>query len=232
MRHRTVEFDYLWLKDVNFEPCRGCHACIRFGENKCPLRDDRAEIETRLLAADGVIFVTPVYAMQVSYLMKTFLDRFAYIWHRPRFFGKFAMGIASGGGQFKETLGYLKQNARVWGFTWVNQLGAPHPDALQPKMRANLERDIEKAARRFYSAVSAQQIPNPGWGDLIWFRMWRVNAIACKEFTPADFKHWTEKGWFQQEYYTTVKMNWAKRLFARGMEKLLRLFMRQVYVGY
>lgn len=227
-----VAFDYLWLKDVNFGKCCGCHACIRFGEQKCPLKDDLASIEARMLEADGVIFATPVYALQVSYYMKILFDRFCYMWHRPRMFGKFAMGIASGGGQFKETLGYIKQNTSRWGFTYVSQIGAPHPDALKPKMRANLARNIEKATRAFYAAVRDQRVPRPPLGELIWFRIWRLNAIAAKEFTPADFKHWTEKGWFQQEYYTVAPVNAVNRVLARGMEKIIQLFMRGVYEGY
>jgi multimeric flavodoxin WrbA len=227
-----VEFDYLWLKEANLGQCSGCHACIRFGEEKCPLKDDRAAIEARMLAADGLILATPVYAMQVSYLMKTFIDHFSYLWHRPRFFGKFAMGLASGGGQFKETLGYLKLNAQSWGFTWVTGLGAPHADALVPKARQNYERSVEKTARRFYQAVERKRIPAPGLYDLIRFRVWRVNATACKEFIPADFKHWTEKGWFERDYYSGVKVGPVKRGASRLMEGVIRSFLRSVYVGY
>ena len=51
----AVEFSYLFLKDANLKPCTGCYTCMAKGEDKCPLKDDRAAIEQRLLAADGVI---------------------------------------------------------------------------------------------------------------------------------------------------------------------------------
>jgi len=35
-----VEFEYLMLSDVRLEPCRGCHACFEWGEERCPVRDD------------------------------------------------------------------------------------------------------------------------------------------------------------------------------------------------
>jgi multimeric flavodoxin WrbA len=30
----AVEFEYLWLKDANLQPCRGCLACFAQGEER------------------------------------------------------------------------------------------------------------------------------------------------------------------------------------------------------
>lgn len=227
-----VEFEYLWLKDIHFKQCTGCHACIRLGESRCPLRDETSEIEARMHAADGLILATPVYSQQVSYLMKIFIDRFAYLWHRPRFFGKFVMAVVAGGGQFKETLNYIEQCTTAWGFTCAVKLGIAHPDALVPKMRANLERDIEKASRRFYQVVSSARTPAPSPFRLIWFRMWRTNARATRDAIPADFHYWSEKGWFDQDYYTIQRLGWLPRVFSAAMENMLGFVMRRVYKGY
>lgn len=228
----SVEFDYLWLKDANLGQCRGCHACIKLGESKCPLKNDRPAIEARMLAADGVILATPVYSSHVSYLLKAFIDQCTYLWHRPRFFGKFAMGVASGGGMFTETLGYLKTNATNWGFTYASEVGVPHFEALVPTMRAKTERNIEQAARRFYHAITTGKAAAPTLSDLIRFRMWRVNAIVCQSDNPTDFKYWTDNGWFERDYYDRARVNLPMRLIAQGMEKIIRTFLRSVYIGY
>lgn len=231
-----VSFDYLWLRDANLPPCRGCHACVRFGEQKCPLRDDTASIEARMLAADGIILATPVYCQQVSYLMKTFLDRYAYWWHRPRFFGKVFLPVASGGGQFKSTLSYLAECVSAWGGTALPGLGAAHIDSLVPKARARLEKQIGQSAARFFQTVQGQMngapLPAPSLYRLIWFRMWRINARANKAFIPADYRYWTEQGWFEREYYTKQPLNFFQRTVGRVMEPLLRNMLRGVYEGY
>lgn len=227
-----VTFDMLWLKDANYSPCRGCHACIKLGEQKCPLKDDMASVEARMMAADGMILITPVYSNQVSYLMKTFIDRYSYMWHRPRLFGKFVMGIAVGGGQFGSTLGYLKECTGAWGCTWVTGLGVAHPGALTPKYRANLDKDMQKAAGKFFSALQAGRAPAASLNRLIWFRMWRINAQACQEDNPTDFRYWTDKGWFGQDYYTGERIQPVKRLVAMAIEPLILSVMRRVYVGY
>lgn len=228
----AVEFDYLWLKDVNFGQCRGCHACIKLGEQRCPLKDDMLAVEARVLAADGLILATPVYSQQVSFLMKIFIDRYSYWWHRPRLFGKFVMGVAAGGGQFNSPMNYLKECALAWGATWVAGQGVAHPDALQPKPLAKLEKSLQANAQRFFTTIQKGEVPAPSLTRLIWFRMWRINARACKADNPTDFQYWTDQGWFQQEYYTTSRPPALKLLLAQAIEPLLVRVMRSLYVGY
>ena len=227
-----VEFEYLWLKDAKLLPCRGCHACIKLGEQKCPLKDDTLDIQARMQAADGLILATPVYSQQVSYLMKLFIDRYSYLWHRPRLFGKFVLGVAAGGGQFASTLKYIKACSEAWGCTYVTGLGVAHPDALVPKMRAKLEQDLQKTARHFFDAVQAGTVPAPSLGKLLWFRMWRINARACRGENPTDFGYWQEKGWFEQGYYTGARIHPIHRLLASVIEPLILRMMRGIYMGY
>ncbi|MCK7489884.1 MAG: hypothetical protein MZU79_06380 [Anaerotruncus sp.] len=40
------------------------------------------------MASDGVVFASPNLSFQVSGMMKVFLDRLGFVFHRPRFFGK------------------------------------------------------------------------------------------------------------------------------------------------
>lgn len=227
-----VDFQYLFLKDIKLGNCMGCHNCILRGEDKCPLKDDRDKVRDEIFTADGVIFVSPVYAQNVTALMKNFIDHFAYLWHRPCFFQKKAMAIATGGGQFKETLGALKQNSKAWGFEFVQKLGVPHLDALTPEFREKVDKKIGKAAKVFYEAVLKQQVSSPKLGDLIWFRMWRLNAVACKESNPTDYRHWTEKGWIAGKYYCETRINPFTNMISSFIGQLIQIFMRKIYKGY
>lgn len=81
-----VEFSYIFLKVADLKLCQSCFVCIGRGEQLCPLKDDKNSIEAEILSADGVILSTPGYAMNVSAMMKNFIDRFAHSLHRPKFF--------------------------------------------------------------------------------------------------------------------------------------------------
>lgn len=104
-----------------------------------------------MMEADGVIFATPVYGFQVSWLMKLFIDRHGYIFHRPRFFQKKALLLATAGfAGTGDILRYLNLVARLWGCEVVARAGirshatfAPLP----PYAENDNEKKSEKAAQ-------------------------------------------------------------------------------------
>ena len=62
-----------------------------------------------MMDADGIIVASPVYAMNVTALLKNFLDHTAYFYHRPEFFTKKALVVVStaGAGQ-KDVAKYIE----------------------------------------------------------------------------------------------------------------------------
>jgi multimeric flavodoxin WrbA len=129
MRQRSdMEFEYLMLAEANLSPCRGCFVCFLKGEGFCPIDDDASVIGEKLENADGVIFASPVFGMNVTGLMKTFIDRFSYVFHRPRFFSKKALLLSTTGalGQ-KDVLKYLGMVVGIWGFEVAASVGLITP---------------------------------------------------------------------------------------------------------
>ena len=83
-----IEYEIVSLSDYRLEVCKGCKLCFEKGEEFCPLKDDRDILFNKMNNSDGIIFASPNYSFNVSGLMKIFLDRLGFIFHRPRFFGK------------------------------------------------------------------------------------------------------------------------------------------------
>ncbi len=71
--------------------------CFDKGEEYCSSKDDRDLLMEKMNNSDGVIFATPNYSFQVTALMKNFLDRIAFVLHRPQFFGKAFTAIVTQG---------------------------------------------------------------------------------------------------------------------------------------
>jgi len=103
------------------EMCRGCFACFSKGKEFCPLKDDKPEIERKLLESDGVIQISPGYAWNVSGLMKNFIDRFAYTLHRHIFFDQSLMLFADGGSGLKSD--EITQHKPRWCKTFIKTHG-------------------------------------------------------------------------------------------------------------
>ena len=69
--HEVYRFDCAF-KQV--EPCRACNRCGMDG--LCVIKDDFNELRPHLIAADMVVFATPMYYFGISAQMKRVIDRF------------------------------------------------------------------------------------------------------------------------------------------------------------
>jgi multimeric flavodoxin WrbA len=226
-----VEFEYLMLKDANLAQCLGCFVCFDRGEEHCPNKDDASEIEEKMQKADGVIFATPVYGMNVSGLFKTFVDRLAYIFHRPRFFDKKALLVSTTGALgLKDVLDYLDLVAGVWGFEVVERVGLitpPLPQAAE-KVR-DREEKIDSAARAFYEAVLRKTRRSPSFNDIMIFRGQRATFGELKEQFPVDYAYWKERGWLDRgrKYFVDVPVNPLYNAIGRVAEWMIRRQVRR-----
>ncbi len=63
----------IFLKDKNINYCTGCSVC--YDTKKCVQNDDVAEILEKMVNADVIVLVTPVYFYTMSAQIKTLIDR-------------------------------------------------------------------------------------------------------------------------------------------------------------
>lgn len=69
--HSITETD---TAHAHISPCTGCKACGFCGQ-PCSIQDDMQEIKEKILAADMLVFVTPLYYFGMSAQLKICLDR-------------------------------------------------------------------------------------------------------------------------------------------------------------
>ena len=209
----AVDWEYVMLGDVGLEQCRGCYTCFDRGEEYCPIKDDSALLEEKMHAADGVIFATPVYGFQVSGLMKVFIDRHSYIFHRPRFFRQKALLLTTVGVMGdKDVLDYLNAVARIWGFEVVARAGIVSHAKMGPlpayRLRENEEK-LQAAAGAFLAALRRETPRKPGLFDVMAFHIGRAPCDELGDRSPADHAYWAGKGWFERgrRYFVDVPVN-------------------------
>jgi multimeric flavodoxin WrbA len=231
-----VDFEYLFLKDASLASCKGCTVCFLQGEQRCPLKDGRESIEKRMLESDGVIFASPNYASNVSGLMKTFIDRIAYAGHRPRFYGQYALYIATsaGPGGLKECIAAMQGPISHFGFRTAGTLGLMTPPFQIPEKYADKSnREIDSLSAKFYRAIKNKGPATPSLMDVIGFRSIQT---MCNEFGamykstyPADFQYWKEKGWMDHSryYYTEAKIGAVKKLLARVAVAMVMIYLKR-----
>lgn len=220
-----IEVEYLFLSEVNLKLCKGCCACLTKGENYCPNNEDDVKIiEEKILSSDAVIFASPVYAMNMTALMKNFMDRFAFTMHRPRFFNQYTMIVAvTGSVGLKETINSISQ-LKYCGFNIVQTFGmvASSPLVNPSVGDEKMIKKIEKEAQKFYKIIKSKKPMSPSFDTIMQFKMQKKYFLKSKDTAPSDWEYFNSKGWFESKvnYYTHdanlgVVKNTAAKILAK-----------------
>ena len=69
-----IECEFIELGGLKIQPCSGCSMCM-MNEGVCPIDDDMQAVYPRLLAADAIVFASPIYWFTYSAQLKLCIDR-------------------------------------------------------------------------------------------------------------------------------------------------------------
>lgn len=173
-QHTTpLDFETLFLGDLDIRTCRGCRACFDRGEDACPLKDDVPLIRAKIDAADALLLASPVYVDDVSGLVKTWMDRLTYVRHRPAFADKCAYLLATvADSPTQHTLRTLDIGLRTWGIHIVGQAGYKM-GALMPQdeVEKRFRGEAAQVAQTLFHAVAQQRFKRPSFLSLMIFKI-------------------------------------------------------------
>lgn len=214
--YTEIEFEYIFLKDYHLEYCRGCKLCFDKGEGLCPIHDDRDFLMDKMDRSDGVIFATPNYSFHVSASMKNLLDRLAFIFHRPRFFGEtFTSIVTQGVFGGSSIVKYLDNMGANFGFRVSKGCVLKTLEPVTEAARGKNSHEIKRTAARFYRELMRPNPLSPSFFRLMLFRMSRTSMKAMLNDEYCDYRHYKEKGWFESDYYYDVSLSPVKKLTGR-----------------
>ena len=204
--HPEIDFKILMLSELDLKDCIGCYSCINNGEESCPLQDDRDAIIEEMKAADGVIFASPTYARAVSALMKKFVERTSFMAHRPIFFGKHAMALATCAGFGADlTTKYLTENFTQYGFKFVPSVELMVARKTEDETQHNRSQAI-KAYEKLISSIKAQEKIEPSFNQLVYFNIFKYISEWNKLKGWADYEFYRDKN----DYYYDIKIPYWK----------------------
>lgn len=215
------EFEEIQLMKEKIPLCNGCFKCILESEEKCPHRDKIKPIIDKINDADGIIIACPVYAMNVTALLKNFLDHTAYLYHRPEFFTKKALVVVStaGAGQ-KDVAKYIDETLRHWGVNKVYKItyACGGKESIDAK-------SIDDISQKFAKDVESKKLHNPKFMDIVFYNVWRALALSEDPIKP-DKEFWFSTGLVKHDFAPEVKLNIVKKVFAKLMFFVLKRVMK------
>ena len=224
----NIDIEWINLFDYELQLCRGCRICFNKGEAYCPLKDGLLNIRDKMIKADGVIFASPVYVEDVNGIMKNFIDRMAFICHRPAFTGKKSIVITtSGGGATSHAIRTISTAIQSSGFN-ISTKRNFRTGALMDKQKVDLEysKDIKAIAKKFFDSVYINKKLIPTFYSLMIFKIQQKNWQQYSKEDNLDYLYWKENGWLNKgcAYYITNDSTRIKTEAARFVGGIISNF--------
>lgn len=82
------EAEVVGIGRMDIKPCTGCEACLSGVEHHCVIDDDMRGLYPAVMAADVIVFSSPVYWFNLCGQMKQFIDRLFAVAVKPGVDGK------------------------------------------------------------------------------------------------------------------------------------------------
>lgn len=206
-------FEIIELAKEKIPNCVGCFNCIEKGEEKCPHKSFIEPILKKMEEADAFIITTPVYSMQVTGILKTFLDHMAFNFHRPRFYKKKALIITTtAGAGHKDVAKYLKSVMHYWSLNYVEILPIVYRSYT---LSDNNKEKIIKVARNFSKELNSNIIHKPSFKSLIMYNLWRKLSLSSKDKMIADYNYWSKEDCKGKYYFSGIPIGFSKKMICK-----------------
>lgn len=215
-------FETVFLSDHEINSCKGCTVC--FKKQACIIKDDVTIIIEKMKSSDGIIFVTPIYAMNIPGLFKTFIDRISYMLHKPALYDKHSYIIVTTDiGGLKPISMYLRYMMNAFGLYNTGYIGVTAKHIQKNEDYQNkISNSMTAEAEKFKNLLNRGHHYKPKFTQIVRFNLWKMSAILKKDSYPGDFQYWEEKEWLDKDYYYPIKINSIQKIVLKIIKSKLR----------
>jgi hypothetical protein len=137
----------------------------------------------------------------VNGVAKAWIDRLAYVCHRPAFAGKCTYLIATvADSPTSHTLRTMSMAARTWGCHIVGQAGFKMGALMdRGEMQAQYHGKTGQIARDLFHAVAERRFLYPSFLSLMIFKIQQRSWQQAAEPDSLDYAYWDDHGWFDPD---------------------------------
>ena len=187
-----AEVELVDLGEMKIDYCIACDHCHAKGP--CSRQDEFSPLRERMIAADGLVFGSPLYFDSVTAQLKTLIDRLPQVVHCQQFLGKYACSVAtSGSGDYEMAIRYMNGLLMRLGCSVVGGVGGAVaiPGSLQAA-----EQDALALGRDLAQAITEQRkYPDqePIHADMR--ERFKRLVTFRKDDWVWEHDYWNERGW-------------------------------------
>ena len=186
-----AETEFFSLGDLTVHPCKGClEVCHTKGA--CQQKDDFEKIKNAMIEADGIIYASPNYNLNVSAQMKALIDRCSLLLHCQKLRGKYvAVVVTSGGSDPEDVENYFKNILKLYGYWRVGSIGAVEAQFEDAEEKTKLMESAADLGRRMVKAIKSKEIfPDQEDDRTQSFEIMKYMVMMLKERWPIAWDYW------------------------------------------
>ncbi len=208
MEFSDCTFENIRLVEQNIMPCNSCVICCVPG-GKCPLQDmagdDMDVIIGKMLAADVILFGSPVYCMEIPSVAKNFFDRMAQYFHLPILMGKPSFSCITYNLSDKIAQLYLSTALKMLGTQYVGNLSANVLGDYTGKLLIDNEEEfgnkLDTILNTLRKVIDKELSIEPSEYDMEIFESVKKRWMNNKKYTKMAYSYWKEHGLLDGSYY-------------------------------
>ncbi len=193
-----AEVEAINIAKLKIKYCIACDSCHDKGV--CSIKDDYNGVLEKLLAADGIVWSSPNYMMNVTAQLKTLLDRGPLIAHEQLFEGKYGLSLTTAGAGIDEVdfvLNIMNKFMTRCGGNVIGGVGcamAQGPSAIEVAIEKSREmgKDLVEAVKE-KRPYPEQEAANKAWKE-----RFKYIILANKDHWKHNYDYWMGKGWIKE----------------------------------
>jgi multimeric flavodoxin WrbA len=214
-----IDFTDIELRKENLPLCIGCFNCIYKGEEKCPHKEVMGKIVEEIKNADALIITSPVYSMQISGLLKNFIDHMSYNFHRPSLFTKKGLVITTtAGAGHKDAANYVKSVLNYWGLNYIQTLPIAYRSM---ELTEKNKTKVLKSAKKFSKELNFKNLHKPSFKSVVMFNLWKAMSKEKYEEGSADYDYWHSEEMSSGAFSPQVPIGVFKRVVGKTIYKMM-----------
>jgi multimeric flavodoxin WrbA len=223
LERHDYETEIINIGSMNMKTCIGCYKCVLEGKEACPFAtDDVASILKKMIAAEGIVLSSPVFALGMAGVFKNFIDRVAYNAHHPEMYNKPTIVVTTTAGMGTNYVIQQLKRLDVIGLKVVGSIGfLVYPiGSDKPQVRKQKERKMEKVIEKFERAMERKKEYTPTLIRVIQFYGLKLNSEFGKRAYVKDYELYKNRDFFTDAKVNPIKKGIGKMIYRIGIASL------------
>lgn len=188
------------------EFCTGCKACFLKDISACPHRGYTVPVWNSILAADLIVFTSPVYVFHATGQVKALLDHYGTKWmaHSPEremFLKKAVIITNAAGAGMKNVIKDIGDSLDYWGvakrYSIKQALFGAEWEKVSVKKKADINKQCVRVAKKVQRPVKKPRFKIRFLFGVMGMAQKMINKSLVKKGEPetTDYRYWKDNGW-------------------------------------